>query len=56
MKMPVLSIEKNRHIPSLDVPPLHQLPEELPRALSVQVMVVEETSALGSGAALGLGG
>lgn len=55
MKMPALRIKK-RHTPSLDVPPLHQLPDEVPTALWVEVVTMEEMSTLGRGAALGLSG
>ena len=55
MKMPVFRIKK-RHTPSLDVPPLHQLADEAPTALWVEVMLMEEMSTLGCGAALGLSG
>lgn len=55
MKMPALGIKK-RHTPSLGVPPLRQLPDEVPAALRVEVMRMEEMSTLGCGAALGLSG
>lgn len=53
--MPVLRIKK-WHAPTLDVPPLHQLPAEVLTALWEELIPVEEMSTLGWGATLGLSG
>lgn len=48
---------KKRHTPSLGVPPLYQLSDEVPTALWVEVMMLmEEVSTVGCGATLGHSG